>query len=214
MQIISCTDCRHDYLLYLLSNDSFPKCGSEKKNVNRSIRFSFKGLLNKRWLKIALFCFSSLSLISWDRVTKDLAKDHLKNKAEYSYFHDSFRLQYVENTGAALNFADGLPKRASFWLLAILPLGFLIVFMSYAIRRAKKMTFGKLFAFSLIFAGGIGNIIDRLLYDRHVTDFMNLGIHNLRTGIFNFADVWITIGVTYLVLFARKNPDTSTNFRN
>ena len=167
-------------------------------------QFSVKRILYKRWLKIALFCFSSLSLISWDRVTKDLAKDHLKDKAEYSYFHDSFRLQYVENTGAAMSFADGLPKAASFWLLAIIPLAFLILLLVYAIRRSEKMNFGKLFAFSLIFAGGIGNIIDRLLFDRHVTDFMNIGILKLRSGIFNFADVWITTGVIYLFIFGWK----------
>ena len=176
--------------------------------MNKSTQIPIKKFLNKRWLKIALFCFSSLSLISWDRVTKDLAKDHLKDKAEYSYFHDSFRLQYVENTGAAMSFADGLPKAASLWLLGIIPLVFLIFLLVYTIRRSRKMAFGKLFAFSLIFAGGIGNIIDRLLFDRHVTDFMNLGILNLRTGIFNFADVWITGGVVYLVLFYRKNLDT------
>lgn len=177
----------------------------------KSTRFSIKNELNKRWIKIALFCISSLSLISWDRVTKDLAKEHLKDKAEYSYFHDSFRLQYVENTGAAMSFADGLSKTASFWLLGVIPLGFLIFLFVYTIRRSRKMVFGKLFAFSLIFAGGIGNIIDRLLFDRHVTDFMNLGIINLRTGIFNFADVWITAGVIYLVLFGRKNLDTQAS---
>ncbi len=178
--------------------------------MNKSTRFFIKKVLNKRWLKIALFCFSSLSLISWDRVTKDLAKEHLKDKAEYSYFHDSFRLQYVENTGAAMSFADGLPKTASFWLLGIIPLVFLIFLLIYTFRRFKKMAFGKLLALSLIFAGGIGNIIDRLLFDRHVTDFMNLGILNLRTGIFNFADVWITGGVIYLALFGRNNLDKQT----
>jgi len=177
-------------------------------------RFSIRKILNKRWLKIALFCFSSLSLISWDRVTKDLAKEHMKDKAEYSYFHDSFRLQYVENTGAAMSFADGLSKTASFWLLSIIPLTFLIMLLLYAIRRARGMSFGKLFALSLIFAGGIGNVIDRLLFDRHVTDFMNLGILSLRTGIFNFADVWITTGVIYLFLTGRKNGDIQRPIRN
>jgi signal peptidase II len=166
-----------------------------------------KKILNKRWLKVALFCLSSLSLISWDRVTKDLAKEHLKDKAEHSYFHDSFRLQYVENTGAVMSFADGLPKVTSFWLLGILPLSFLVCFLIYTIRRSRNLALSKLLAFSLIFAGGIGNIIDRLLFDRHVTDFMNLGILNLRTGIFNFADVWITAGVVYLILFSRKKRD-------
>jgi lipoprotein signal peptidase len=34
---------------------------------------------------------------------------------------------------------------------------------------------------------------------------MNLGILNLRTGIFNFADVWITAGVISLLFMGKKN---------
>lgn len=30
----------------------------------------------------------------------------------------------------------------------------------------------KMFLIALIFAGGVGNITDRILFDRHVTDFM------------------------------------------
>ena len=168
----------------------------------------------KRWLKITLFCISSLSLISWDRVTKDIAKEHLKDKAAYSYFHDSFRLQYVENTGAAMSMADDLPKIASFWILGIIPLLFLIGFFVYTIQCTGKMPLLKLFAFSLIFAGGIGNIIDRLFFDRHVTDFMNLGINNIRTGIFNFADVWITAGIIYLLIFSRNKRSEKKQLNN
>jgi signal peptidase II len=163
-----------------------------------------QSMLNKRWIKILLFSISSLSLISWDRVSKELAKEHLKGRPEYSYFHDSFRLLYVENTGAAMSLGDQMSGKTGLWVLGIIPLVFLIGLFIYTIQRSKKLSFGKLLAFSLILAGGIGNIIDRLLYDRHVTDFMNVGFMNLRTGIFNFADVWITAGVAYFILSRRK----------
>lgn len=52
-------------------------------------------------------------------------------------------------------------------------------------------------AWSLVLAGGLGNLLDRLIYDGRVIDFMNLGIGSLRTGIFNVADVCITIGSRY-----------------
>jgi signal peptidase II len=187
--------------------------GKRFNKKNRMVNpkyFSLQRMFNKRWLRVTLFCFCSLSLISWDRISKDLAKEHLKDKAAYSYFHDTFRLQYIENTGAAMSFADDLPKAASVWLLGILPLAFLFWFLIYIVRRSNKMALGKLIAFSLIFAGGIGNIIDRLLFDRHVTDFMNLGILNLRTGVFNFADVWITAGFIYMVFFGRRIGKTTT----
>ncbi len=159
----------------------------------------------KRSLKILLFILSSLTLISWDRATKVLAKEHLANKAPVSYFHNTIRLEYVENTGAAMNLGDGLPKTASLWLLSIIPLALLSVLFAYAISRSKELSSSKMFAIALIFSGGIGNIIDRLLYDRHVADFMNVGINNFRTGIFNLADVCVTAGVImFAVLHYKK----------
>jgi len=151
--------------------------------------------------KIILFCLSSLLFIGCDRVTKDLAKEHLMNHEAITYLHNTVVLEYVENTGAALSLGDNLPKAVSFWLLSILPLLFLVILFVYAIRKAEALNNWKLFAFSLIFAGGLGNIIDRIAFDRHVTDFMNVGIGSLRTGIFNVADMCVTTGVIVL-LFA------------
>jgi len=149
--------------------------------------------------KIILFCVSSLLFIGCDRLTKVLAKEHLMFHAPISWLHNTFVLEYTENTGAALSLGDSLSKPLSFWLLSIVPLLFLVVLLVYAIRKAAVLSNWKLFAFSLIFAGGLGNIIDRLAYDRHVTDFMNVGIGDLRTGIFNVADMCVTAGVIVLL---------------
>jgi signal peptidase II len=43
-------------------------------------------------------------------------------------------------------------------------------------------------------------LIDRLIYDGRVTDFLNVGIGPLRTGIFNLADMAILAGALLLVL--------------
>jgi signal peptidase II len=160
-------------------------------------------------IKILFFFILSFAFIGCDRVTKDLAKEHLANKETLSYLHDTFRLQYVENTGAALNLGDQLSKTASFWLLSMLPLAFLLMLLGYTMRHIREFDLSKMFCFALIFSGGIGNIIDRLLFDRHVADFMNLGIQNIRTGIFNIADVCVTAGVIGLLFFSiRKKQDT------
>ena len=66
------------------------------------------------------------------------------------------------------------------------------------------MSLMKLFSFALIISGGLGNVIDRLLFDRHVTDFMNIGINNFRTGIFNFADICVTAGAICLLFFYKE----------
>ena len=68
-----------------------------------------------------------------------------------------------------------------------------------------------MFLFALIISGGLGNIIDRIQFDRHVTDFMNIGFRNFRSGIFNFADVYITIGVIGFLLFYKKLPALNEN---
>jgi signal peptidase II len=154
--------------------------------------------------KILLFCCCVLVCIGCDRATKLWAKNTLKDQPEQSYFHDTFRLLYVENTGAALSLGDSLPPKLSFWLLSVLPLLFLLVVIVYVFKHLQKIDTRRVVFIAMIFAGGLGNIIDRILYDRHVTDFLNLGIGNLRTGIFNVADICITAGVIGLLLFRNR----------
>jgi signal peptidase II len=159
--------------------------------------------------KLILFSLVSLVSIGCDRYTKQLAKEHLMNHADISYFHNTIRLEYAENTGAALSLGDGLSKTVSFWALSMMPLALMIGLLVYLIRKANELNRPKVICLALIFAGGMGNLIDRIFFDRHVTDFMNIGIQNLRTGIFNVADVCITAGAIGLVLFFREKENTT-----
>lgn len=165
--------------------------------------------MNTRF-KILLFCLLSIIFIGCDQVTKNLAKEHLEEGVSTSYMNDTFRLIFVQNTGAALNLGDDLPPTIGFWVLSILPLIILTGLFLYAMKNAGSIGTMKLLSFCLIFGGGIGNIIDRILYDRHVTDFMNVGFGNLRTGIFNFADVFVTSGVILFFVF-RKDREAGVN---
>lgn len=166
----------------------------------------------KPGFKILLFCILSFSLISCDQVTKNLAKSHLINQEPTSYFHDTFRLEYVENTGAALSLGANFPQPYNFVLLSVIPLLILTALFIYVIINITNFNTIQFIAFALIFAGGIGNIIDRILHDRHVIDFMNLGIQNIRTGIFNVADICITAGV--IGLFISYSKPTKTQLIN
>ena len=47
--------------------------------------------------------------------------------------------------------------------------------------------------------GGFSNLFDRTVHGGYVVDFINVGFGALRTGIFNVADVAITVGVLLLV---------------
>ena len=54
-------------------------------------------------------------------------------------------------------------------------------------------------AWCMMLSGGIGNLWDRIVHDGRVIDFMNVGLGGLRTGIFNVADLCITVGVVLLL---------------
>ena len=153
-------------------------------------------------LRLLLFCILSLSLVSWDQTTKVLAKEYLRNKPARTFLHNSLRLQYAENTGAALSMGDNLNPHISFWLLGVAPLLILMTLFGYMVTHVRNIRPQKLMALSLIFAGGTSNILDRLLFHRHVTDFILVELPLLNTFIFNFADLWITVGLAWLAITA------------
>ena len=64
-------------------------------------------------------------------------------------------------------------------------------------------------AWALVFAGGIGNLIDRMRINA-VIDFLNLGIGPVRTGIFNVADMAITAGFVMLLPSIFRSPAEDT----
>ncbi len=70
----------------------------------------------------------------------------------------------------------------------------------------RGVSFALFASITFILAGGIGNLIDRVCCDGLVTDFINLGIGPMRTGIFNVADVAVTCGVIAIgYLSIRRN---------
>lgn len=154
--------------------------------------------------KILIFCIFCFAFISCDRATKDLAKISLKDHDAITYFHNLIRFEYVENTGAFLSFGADWSNRVSFWALTIIPLLLLFALFAYVINKSKVMDLWEMLPFALIFSGGIGNIMDRIVFDRHVVDFINVGINEYRTGIFNFADLYVTTGILMMVLLSFK----------
>lgn len=64
-----------------------------------------------------------------------------------------------------------------------------------AALSARGLGHWQVVTLSLIASGGLGNWIDRVINDGHVTDFLNVGIGSLRTGVFNVADIVLMIGV-------------------
>ncbi len=159
--------------------------------------------------KTLVLVFIILTLtVSCDQVTKRIAKIKLSGGPVYSYFYDTVRLIYVENTGAFLSFGANFPDSFGCWIFIAFPLIMMAVLLIYIVL-SKRLPLQVTIAFSLIAGGGIGNLIDRIAHHRLVIDFMNVGIGSLRTGIFNFADFFVMTGTFILVLTSifTGNPD-------
>jgi signal peptidase II len=67
----------------------------------------------------------------------------------------------------------------------------------------SRLTWLQRVALAAIGAGGAGNLIDRVRFDGAVTDFLNLGLGSLRTGIFNVADTLVMLGALVLLISFR-----------
>lgn len=139
------------------------------------------------------------AVVVLDQVTKRIAINTLgETGAVHVYLWDFFRLQYAENTGAFLSLGAGLGDGVRFWVLT----GLNVVIMSVlalVLLLKRQLSTPVLISLTLIFSGGLGNLIDRIGRDGRVVDFMNMGIGGLRTGIFNVADLAIVGGLLLLI---------------
>ena len=150
-----------------------------------------------------------ISCLGCDQISKRVAKTTLEQAAPKTYLWETFRLQYAENSGAFLSLGSNLPKTVRTWLFTIISGALLIGLLIYIILN-RELDRSHIFALSLILGGGASNLIDRIINDGKVIDFMNMGIGSLRTGIFNWADVVIMAGMGLIVLYnfsARKKDD-------
>jgi signal peptidase II len=132
-----------------------------------------------------------------DLATKQIAREALWGAPAISLAADTVRLQLTENPGGFLSLGAGLPpglRHAIFLLVAplsLLGIGLLVL-------RAGAGG-ASLLALGLIVGGGLANWGERVVNQGAVTDFLNVGIGPLRTGIFNLADVFVLAGVVLLV---------------
>ncbi len=153
--------------------------------------------MKRSFTKIALILFIIIGNIGCDQVTKEFAKNNLKNEDEISYCDRAFVLTYAENPGAFMgNGADWQEPFKSLVLviLPVLALSFLFIYTIFS----KVMSLGQAIGFSFILGGGISNIYDRIVFGK-VVDFLNMGFYDIRTGIFNIADVAIMTGLCILI---------------
>lgn len=117
------------------------------------------------------------ALVILDQLSKFLAR---------AYFSEMITC----NTGGSW----GIPLPLPFLIaLSFAALFFLIAWQQYPMLIDRRSAWW-------LSAGGIGNLIDRI-WQGCVTDF----IHVFSFPVFNLADIYLTLGVVFLVLFLRKS---------
>ena len=128
-----------------------------------------------------------------DQVSKSIVRERVAYHEEIELLTSRVILTKVENTGAFLSLGSTLPPFAKSLVLLVLPVIVMLISLAFVLLNRgihRVMLVGLCF----IIGGGIGNTVDRIAYGS-VTDFLHIDFMLFRTGIFNFADVSITLGV-------------------
>ena len=136
----------------------------------------------------------SLILILIDQIIKYVVDLNIKLNSSIVVIKDLFNLTYVRNTGAAFSMLEN--NRI---LLIIIGIGALITILYYLSKKMlRKIDY---LSYSLLIAGIIGNLIDRIIHG-YVIDYIDINLFNF--PIFNFADMIIIIGAFILLLSSIK----------
>ena len=149
-------------------------------------------ILRKSFIISSLLVFSIFLL---DRLSKIyviyLDKKFLGSELLSSKF---LNIRLIWNEGIAfglLSFNETIFYNALTFLILILIL--IIFFMLYKSNGIKK------FSLMMILGGAIGNVYDRISY-KAVPDFIDFHIGNFHWFIFNVADIFITLGVIFMII--------------
>jgi signal peptidase II len=134
-----------------------------------------------------------------DRLTKFLALRYLTEGESFSFLGGTVVIVLAGNEGAFLSMGALWPPLVKYMLLLVFPLIVCAYGIYYMLFKEVKLARALLLA--TVIGGGFGNLIDRLLNDFRVVDFLNFGIGRLRTGVLNVADLSVTFGAIALVIY-------------
>ena len=126
------------------------------------------------------------TILVLDRLTKFLVSNELNLNSSIPLIKGIFYISLVHNRGAAFGFLKNqLPLFIATSLIAII--------LIWRALKSNKYSKTYTIALSLILAGALGNLVDRLLYG-YVIDFLDFRVW----PVFNVADSAITIGAIIL----------------
>ena len=151
-------------------------------------------LSNNKTFYINLIIIFSIFIL--DRLTKVYVIYLNKINGSSEIFSSKFLDIYlIWNEGIAFGFFSFNENNLyNFLTLFILVIILVILFMISKSSGFKK------YSLLMIFGGALGNVFDRIIY-KAVPDFIDFHVGNFHWFIFNLADIFITIGVFFMIIF-------------
>ena len=159
----------------------------------------------KTWQRAFFILLVLVSCIGCDQVSKDLVQTRLRFAEPVALLGGALHLYYAENTGVAFSLGAELPRSWQYGLFTIGAGVMLTGLFFFAVLR-RQTTRGQLLAYALMLGGGVSNLLDRVLNDGRVIDFMMIQLGAAHTAIFNLADVMIITGCGLLILVLWRSP--------
>ncbi|WP_312104336.1 signal peptidase II [Pygmaiobacter massiliensis] len=132
------------------------------------------------------------AMVAADQIAKMLATQYLAPVGTIPFIPGVMELRYVLNEGMAFSMLSGAR-----WFLIIATSAALLALLWFVFFRRNKLKTLEYVSLLLIIGGGIGNLIDRVLYG-YVVDFFATTFVNF--AVFNVADCFVCIGVGLLMV--------------
>lgn len=155
----------------------------------------------KKKYYITISLIVAIAILIIDQVTKRIIATTMNIGDSYEVIPNFLNITSHRNNGAAWGILSG--KMGFFYIITIV---ILIVLVLFYIKEAKYNLFMQV-AISLLFAGALGNFIDRLV-NGEVVDFVDTYIFGYDFPIFNVADSSLTIGVLFIIIALLKDANS------
>ncbi len=154
----------------------------------------------KSYLLFALIIF----LVFFDQFSKYLIEENL-NLYESIQIFSFLNFTFIKNFGGAFNlFNDASLNLGFIFSFLVSSICFYLFLAIFTNLVFKEILFKERVYWSLILAGGLGNLLDRIVRG-YVVDFIDI---TFNPYVFNLADCLVTIGIIFLLidsLFVHKS---------
>lgn len=134
----------------------------------------------------------SAGIVAIDQLTKFLVVENIPLYADIPLLPGIVQLTYAQNTGAAFSMLQGQQ-----WLFALIFAVFTVAILWAYFKKTFPFSKFEWFCIAAVYAGGLGNMIDRLRLG-YVIDMIETQF--IEFPVFNVADSFITCGCIALMV--------------